>query len=478
MASSTEQAPSKPSSSSSSSVKQTSPSPKVSKKQTVDQLRDGLAQLGLETKGKKETLWRRLLNAAHRAALRNPRSDDDDDDEEEVEEEGGVTGPIKNIIKQPYRSFLCFDVEATCRPGKEFDYPNEIIEFPVVLLRWSEPDQDGKKRLEKIDSFRSYVRPTWRPNLTDFCTSLTGITQNTVDSSPTFPQMLKKLEKWLDKWDLRSDKGYLKDALWVTDGPWDLRDFVPKQLHITPPSPFPNYFHGPYLNVKQAVQTVLSEIYRRQAYASQHPTNPPNKLALSAISTERSKSLPRDKERKIREAGPHYYFNIPGMCHALGLGDFEGRQHSGLDDATNIARILIALSEKDVVIESNGRIPKAGQGRKYAWMGEKGEVKWEEWMSSNKSLDDPTKGKVKNPNGEEGKSDNVQAETSKIDLVENENVGGDDRKEEKKEDQTRSGRSSEKDEIGENSLGEGEREDVVIEQKPHRLSVEVDIAQE
>lgn len=29
--------------------------------------------------------------------------------------------------KQPIRSFLCFDVEATCREGREFDFPNEII---------------------------------------------------------------------------------------------------------------------------------------------------------------------------------------------------------------------------------------------------------------------------------------------------------------------------------------------------------------
>ncbi|WWD20246.1 hypothetical protein CI109_104722 [Kwoniella shandongensis] len=371
-----------------------SPTPKVSKKQTVDQLREGLAQLGLETKGKKETLWRRLLDAVHRAALRDPSSEDDDEVESPPE-------PVK-IVKQPYRSYLCFDVEATCRPGKEFDYPNEIIEFPVVLLRWSEPDEDGKKTLQKIDSFRSYVRPTWRPTLTDFCTSLTGITQHTVDSSPTFPQMLKDMEKWMDKWDLRSDKG-LNDAIWVTDGPWDLRmtlvypgshsDFVPKQLHITPPSPFPNYFHGPYLNIKQAVQSVLSEIYRRQAYATEHPNDAPNERALSAISTAKVSNLVKDKERKIKEAGPHYYFNIPGMCHALGLGEFEGRQHSGLDDASNIARILIALSAKNVVIEPNGTIAKAGQGRRYAWMGERGEVKWEEWMSSNKPLKEALKAK-------------------------------------------------------------------------------------
>ena len=30
-------------------------------------------------------------------------------------------------IQQKWRHFLCFDVEATCRSGKEFDWPNEII---------------------------------------------------------------------------------------------------------------------------------------------------------------------------------------------------------------------------------------------------------------------------------------------------------------------------------------------------------------
>lgn len=29
---------------------------------------------------------------------------------------------------------MFFDVEATCIEGGGFDYPNEIIEFPVVLV--------------------------------------------------------------------------------------------------------------------------------------------------------------------------------------------------------------------------------------------------------------------------------------------------------------------------------------------------------
>jgi hypothetical protein len=35
----------------------------------------------------------------------------------------------------------------------------------------------SSSRLERVDTFHSYVRPTWQPILTDFCSSLTGITQ-------------------------------------------------------------------------------------------------------------------------------------------------------------------------------------------------------------------------------------------------------------------------------------------------------------
>ena len=39
-----------------------------------------------------------------------------------------------------------------------------------------------------------------------------------VDESPTFVEMLPLLEAWMDKHDLRSEDGRLKDAMWVTDG--------------------------------------------------------------------------------------------------------------------------------------------------------------------------------------------------------------------------------------------------------------------
>jgi inhibitor of KinA sporulation pathway (predicted exonuclease) len=110
----------------------------------------------------------------------------------------------------------------------------------VILCRWKE-GWDGElvegsegSRLEQLDTFHTYVRPTWKPILTEFCTSLTGITQvsldtvlctfdadvgqETVDKSPTFSEMLVDLEKWMNKWDLLDERGALKDAVWVSDG--------------------------------------------------------------------------------------------------------------------------------------------------------------------------------------------------------------------------------------------------------------------
>jgi 3'-5' exoribonuclease 1 len=45
-----------------------------------------------------------------------------------------------------------------------------------------EPDE--QRELDVADIFHSYVRPTWRPVLSSFCTQLTGITQVWEDVCP------------------------------------------------------------------------------------------------------------------------------------------------------------------------------------------------------------------------------------------------------------------------------------------------------
>ena len=45
-------------------------------------------------------------------------------------------------------------------------------------MKWKDRSDDNKaSRLELIDEFCSFVRPTWRPILSDFCKDLTDINQ-------------------------------------------------------------------------------------------------------------------------------------------------------------------------------------------------------------------------------------------------------------------------------------------------------------
>jgi len=39
---------------------------------------------------------------------------------------------------QPYDYYVVIDFEATCEADRAFDYPNEIIEFPAILLDGSD----------------------------------------------------------------------------------------------------------------------------------------------------------------------------------------------------------------------------------------------------------------------------------------------------------------------------------------------------
>lgn len=61
------------------------------------------------------------------------------------------------------------DFEATCAGDMSKFSPQEIIEFPVVLINAS------KKSV--IGVFHSYCKPVIHPKLTLFCTHLTGVTQ-------------------------------------------------------------------------------------------------------------------------------------------------------------------------------------------------------------------------------------------------------------------------------------------------------------
>ncbi|KNE65048.1 hypothetical protein AMAG_10714 [Allomyces macrogynus ATCC 38327] len=231
----------------------------------------------------------------------------------------------------PRQFLLVIDVEGTCDEHARFDYFNEIIELPCVLA-------DGVTG-DVIDEFQTYVRPIEQPTLSDYCTRLTGITQAQVDAAPTFPAALWRLEAWLQTHGVlavfsftRGDEDALVDAVAapslgekkvktaagppdgvnvtvVTDGPWDVRDFLRKSLTIHH-LPRPWYLRR-FLDTRKFIHRTL------------HPTT-----SLS----------------------------LAGQLHLFGL-TFTGREHSGLDDSRNIARIVAHLIQVEkCVLRANWRL--------------------------------------------------------------------------------------------------------------------------
>ena len=88
---------------------------------------------------------------------------------------------------KPY--FAVIDFEATCWDDEERRADQEIIEFGCVTM-----DSKSGRLLEE---FATFVRPTRYPMLSEYCSSLTGISQLDVDTAPTFPYALGMMVDWL-----------------------------------------------------------------------------------------------------------------------------------------------------------------------------------------------------------------------------------------------------------------------------------------
>ncbi|KAI7874860.1 hypothetical protein K492DRAFT_168753 [Lichtheimia hyalospora FSU 10163] len=262
------------------------------KSTTVESLRKALADLGLETRGHKPELKKRLRKAKKKlsASESNTTSTTTTPDQ---------SNPPITKSQQPFDYYLFFDVEATCEENGGFEYPNEIIEFPIVLV--------DAKSFEKVDEFRSYVKPSIKPVLSPFCKQLTGISQETVNDSPDFIQVLNDFQEFMGKYSVFQDKtAAFVTACDVTDGPFDIRDFVTKQCKHSNIK-LPAYFEKPWVNIRK----LFKEFYKQ-------------------------------KEAK----------NIARMLETLDM-TFDGREHSGLDDARNLHRIAQHMVNDGCIFKTN-----------------------------------------------------------------------------------------------------------------------------
>ena len=159
--------------------------------------------------------------------------------------EAGLIDPREN---RNVDLFVVIDFEATCEERNPADYKHEIIEFPAVLVSSSSG--------EIVDIFHEYCRPVINPVLSEFCRSLTGIEQATVDAADVFEKVHQRFIHWMFA---KHELGLSKTYSIVTDGPFDMGRFLFLQCtHLGMEFPhygncwvnirksFANYYKGSY----------------------------------------------------------------------------------------------------------------------------------------------------------------------------------------------------------------------------------------
>lgn len=179
------------------------------------------------------------------------------------------------------------DVEATCWDGPA-PAPSEIIEIGLCVV-----DVRSRKRVE---SDRILVRPV-KSRVSPFCTELTGLTQEEVDTGLEFREACAELVR----------RHGAADRRWASWGDYDRKQFARQYDADGVDYPFPPR----HVNAKRV-------------FAEAHGV--------------RQRGMARALE----------YAGLP----------LEGRHHSGLDDAWNIAALVLYLMDRgDWPTARGGAVP-------------------------------------------------------------------------------------------------------------------------
>lgn len=93
----------------------------------------------------------------------------------------------KKIDKKKGKSFIIFDLEATCWDEKG-KFQSEIIEIGALKINDNQ---------EIVGEFNAFVKPILNPQLSDFCKGLCSIQQKDIDSAQIFPIVLEKFKEWI-----------------------------------------------------------------------------------------------------------------------------------------------------------------------------------------------------------------------------------------------------------------------------------------
>ncbi|XP_064009893.1 ERI1 exoribonuclease 2 isoform X2 [Pogoniulus pusillus] len=187
------------------------------------------------------------------------------------------------------------------------------VEFPAVLLNTATGDIESE--------FHTYVQPQEHPILSEFCTELTGITQDQVDEGVPLHICLSQFLKWIEK--IQKEKKIIfstgtpsssssaaKVCTFVTWTDWDLGvclQYECKRKQLRKPDIFNCWID-------------LKAMYR--AFYNRKPKG------------------------------------LNGALQDLGMA-FAGREHSGLDDSRNTARLAWRLIRDGCVLKVTKSLDKA-----------------------------------------------------------------------------------------------------------------------
>ena len=102
----------------------------------------------------------------------------------------GHTSDKKTDSSRKLSHVFVIDFESTCWEERVNVPPQEIIEFPVVLVSLSTGSV--------LSEFHHYCQPVEQPRLSPFCRQLTGISQDQVDDGLPLATCLVLFRQWLD----------------------------------------------------------------------------------------------------------------------------------------------------------------------------------------------------------------------------------------------------------------------------------------
>lgn len=185
----------------------------------------------------------------------------------------------------------CIDVESTCWETREEqgNRPNEIIEIGICAINL---------KTQKVENISSYIVKPAFTTVSEFCTKLTGWTQEEIDEGTSLLSVLKAVGE---------DYGMTKNHVWFSYGEYDRIKLSSsdvggsaKRLYNIEPADNPIHQMRGHFNVK----------------------------TLMAL-----------REGLNREMGMERALNYYGLT-------LEGRHHNGADDAANIAKIVMKVLQK------------------------------------------------------------------------------------------------------------------------------------